>query len=144
MGKVYATLHNKTVLPDKTSEISILVDEVLAQMPQTYIQPMYLDTTRTLLMRNLNPQHPISKSTSARIKKAWWTWMMEGPDSTYQLGDGGGLPESTDYLRPFTRAHAFCASPFTRQSMVVNEKHYISILNEITGASAEHLGAIPV
>lgn len=53
MGKVHATLHNKTVLPDKTSEISILVDEVLAQVPQTYIQPMYLDTTRTLLIRLL-------------------------------------------------------------------------------------------
>jgi hypothetical protein len=148
MAKVHATLHHKNVRPDKTSEISILVDEVLAQMPPTYIQPMYIDTTRTLLNRNLNPQHPISKSTSARIKKAWWTWMMEGPNSptatAYQLGDDGGLPESTDYIKPFIRAHAFYASPFVRQSMVVHEKHYISILNEITGANAQHLGAIPV
>ena len=90
--------------------------------------------------RNLNPQHPISKSTTTRIKKAWWTWMMEGPDSTYQLD----TPESTDFMKPFTRAHAFHASPFTRQSMLVNEKHYISILNEITGANAQNLGAIPV
>lgn len=140
MAKVYETLHGKKVVPDKTNEISILVDEVLAHMPQTYIQPMYIDTTRTLLNRNLNPQHPISRSTSARIKKAWWTWMMEGPNSTYQLD----LPESTDYIKPFTRAHAFRASPFVRQSMVVHEKHYISILNEITGANAQHLGAIPV